>query len=204
MANKKRATYLKLCLLIAVGLINIADRTEKVIYLLIDLALNASFLCKVKRELIANGLRKYELLFNFNASAVFISLSMDILIIVIISLPNPFLYAIFHPVAYSVKLIIEIIMADLIAKVVQSQNEMNSYRSTSNTDSTRVAGMGARDHHTVLQNQGIMPRRYESVRDVQSTRSLEVRHRGVQCPPKKDGLSSHYSHVIQQPEQLIS
>ncbi|KAM5371762.1 hypothetical protein ACJZ2D_007827 [Fusarium nematophilum] len=225
MTDKKRARYLKLCLLVAIGLINISvaciwiparltqskrllhvsdiwDRTEKVIYLLMDLALNTAFLYKVKRELIADGLRKYELLFNFNASAVFVSLSMDILTILMMSLPNLFLYVIFHPVAYSIKLIIEIIMADLIAKVVQSQHEMNSYRSTNNTNSTRVAEMGAGDHQTAPQNQGIMLRHCETGRDDQSTRSLEVRHRGVQYPSKKDGLSSYSSYVIHQPERL--
>ncbi|KAL5592614.1 hypothetical protein FOBRF1_013640 [Fusarium oxysporum] len=169
MVNKKRAKYLKLSLLVAVGLVNIAvaciwiparltqskkmlhindiwDRTEKVLYLLMDLALNSAFLHKVRRELIAEGLRKYKLLFNFNVSVVVISLSMDILIIVMMSLPDPFLYAVFHPVAYSVKLIIEIMMADLIAKIVRSQNELNSYRSAANTSSTRVPELRTWDH----------------------------------------------------------
>ena len=188
MVNKKRAKYLKLSLLVAVGLVNIAvaciwiparlthskrmlhinniwDRTEKVLYLLMDLALNSAFLHKVRRELIAEGLTKYKLLFNFNVSVVVISLSMDvgtvrisasygsrancllqILIIVMMSLPNPFLYAVFHPVAYSVKLIIEIIMADLIAKIVRSQNELKSYRSAANTNSNTVPELRTWDH----------------------------------------------------------
>uniref|UniRef100_A0A0D2YHX0 Uncharacterized protein n=1 Tax=Fusarium oxysporum (strain Fo5176) TaxID=660025 RepID=A0A0D2YHX0_FUSOF len=125
---------------------DIWDRTEKVLYLLMDLALNSAFLHKVKRELIADGLIKYKLLFNFNVSVVVISLSMDILIIVMMSLPNPFLYAVFHPVAYSVKLIIEIMMADLIAKIVRSQNELNSYQSAANTNSTRVPELRRWDH----------------------------------------------------------
>ncbi|KAG7146001.1 hypothetical protein HYQ46_005207 [Verticillium longisporum] len=162
MADKRRVKYLKLSLLVAVGFVNIAvaciwiparltqseqmlhineiwDRVEKVIYLLMDLALNAAFLHKVRRELIAEGLTKYKRLFNFNASVVVISLSMDILIIVMMSFPNPFLYAQFHPVAYSVKLIIEITMANLITKIVREQNELNSYHTTNNTNSTRAA-----------------------------------------------------------------
>ncbi|KAH7168185.1 hypothetical protein DER46DRAFT_679346 [Fusarium sp. MPI-SDFR-AT-0072] len=201
MINKKRAKYLKLSLLVAVGLINIAvaciwiparltqserllhvngiwDRTEKVIYLLIDLALNSTFLYQVRRELIANGLAKYKLLFNFNASVVFISLSMDILIIVMMSLPNPFLYAIFHPVAYSVKLIIEIIMADLIAKIVRRQNELNSYHDTTDTNSTRAAALSPCEHQTardLAPNQEVMLRPYhETVRDGPPTPSLAV------------------------------
>lgn len=101
MADKRRVKYLKLSLLVAVGFVNIAvaciwiparltqseqmlhineiwDRVEKVIYLLMDLALNAAFLHKVRRELIAEGLTKYKRLFNFNASVVVISLSMDV------------------------------------------------------------------------------------------------------------------------------
>jgi hypothetical protein len=57
---------------------DIADRTEKVLYLSMDLALNSAFLHKVRRELIAEGLTKYKLLFNFNVSAVVVSLSMDV------------------------------------------------------------------------------------------------------------------------------
>ncbi|KAH7227182.1 uncharacterized protein BKA55DRAFT_527187, partial [Fusarium redolens] len=168
MVNRKRAKYLKLSLLVTVGLINItiaciwiparltqskkmmhindiADRTEKVLYLSMDLALNSAFLHKVRRELIAEGLTKYKLLFNFNVSAVVVSLSMDILIIAMMSLPNPFLYATFHPVAYSVKLIIEITMADLIAKIVRSQQELNSYPSITNTSVTRPDELHTRD-----------------------------------------------------------
>jgi hypothetical protein len=61
------------------------------------------------------------------------------------SLPNPFLYATFHPVAYSVKLIIEITMADLIAKIVRSQQELNSYPSITNTSITRPDELHTRD-----------------------------------------------------------
>ncbi|KAH7108888.1 hypothetical protein B0J13DRAFT_517139 [Dactylonectria estremocensis] len=169
MVNKKKVKYLRLALLVAVGIVNIAvaciwiparltqskrllhindiwDHTEKVLYLLMDLALNSVFLHKVRRELIADGLTKYKLLFNFNVASVAISLSMDILIIVMMSLPNPFLYAVFHPVAYSVKLIIEIMMADLIAKIVRSRNELNSYRSATNTNGTRVPELRTWDH----------------------------------------------------------
>ncbi|KAF5697082.1 hypothetical protein FMUND_15521 [Fusarium mundagurra] len=62
------------------------------------------------------------------------------------SSPNPFLYAVFHPVAYGVKLIIEITMADLIAKIVRSQQELNSYLSTTNTYITRPDEVRMRDH----------------------------------------------------------
>ncbi|OHF04130.1 hypothetical protein CORC01_00469 [Colletotrichum orchidophilum] len=149
MVDKRRVTIMKISLLIVVGIINISvaciwiparltqaehmvrineiwDRMEKIIYLLIDLTLNSIFLRKVHRELIAGGLTKYRLLFNCNIVAVSISLSMDILIIVMMSLPNPFLYAITHPVAYSVKLVIEMMMADLISTIARTPHQLHS------------------------------------------------------------------------------
>ncbi|KAK1479581.1 hypothetical protein CCUS01_04710 [Colletotrichum cuscutae] len=86
------------------------DRMEKIIYLIVDLTLNAIFLRK----------------FNCNVAAVSVSLSMDILIIVMMSLPNPFLYAITHPVAYSVKLVIEMLMADLISTIARQPHQLLS------------------------------------------------------------------------------
>ncbi|KAK1687283.1 hypothetical protein BDP55DRAFT_727239 [Colletotrichum godetiae] len=147
--DKRRVKIMKISLLIVVGIINISvtciwiparltleepfvrineiwDRMEKIIYLLVDLTLNAIFLRKVRRELIAGGLTKYWLLFNCNVAAVSISLSMDILIIVMMSLPNPFLYAITHPVAYSVKLVIEMMMADLISTIARQPHQLLS------------------------------------------------------------------------------
>ncbi|KAH7324122.1 hypothetical protein B0I35DRAFT_475390 [Stachybotrys elegans] len=153
MANKKRVKHLKVSISVILSTLTIAvacvwiparltasekmlrinavlDRTGKVIYLLMDLGLNSAFLHIVRHELIARGLTKYKLLFNFNVCAVVVSLSMDILIIAMMSLPSDFLYAMFHPVAYGIKLVIEITMADLIAKIVRSQHELNSYRTT--------------------------------------------------------------------------
>ncbi|KAI7785667.1 hypothetical protein LA080_006688 [Diaporthe eres] len=66
------------------------DRTEKVIYLLVDAALNLYFIIIVKRNLVANGLKKYKRLTNFNIFIIGFSLSMDILIISMMSLKNTF------------------------------------------------------------------------------------------------------------------
>jgi hypothetical protein len=57
---------------------NIWDRIEKVIYLIIDGALNGLFLYLVRAKLISGGLTKYKPLFNFNAFIVCVSLSMDV------------------------------------------------------------------------------------------------------------------------------
>ncbi|KAL1637562.1 hypothetical protein SLS56_000700 [Neofusicoccum ribis] len=96
------------------------DRCEKVIYLLVDAALNWYFIRIVQRNLVRQGLKKYESLVKFNIYIIGFSLSMDVLIISMMSLKNSFVYMQFHPLAYIVKLKIEMSMADLIATVSRS------------------------------------------------------------------------------------
>ncbi|KAG5662231.1 hypothetical protein KAF25_004470 [Fusarium avenaceum] len=96
------------------------DRIEKAIFAVIDLALNFYFLYLVRSSLISYGLTKYVVLYRFNLVMVVISISMDILIIASMSLRNTFLYVEFHPLAYLVKLHIELSMAELIAKIVKA------------------------------------------------------------------------------------
>ncbi|PVH83827.1 hypothetical protein DL98DRAFT_454441 [Cadophora sp. DSE1049] len=159
MVDKRKARALKWTLFGFVGLINISvfviwiparmnishtfahvndiwDRIEKVLYLIIDGALNGYFLYLVRAKLISRGLNKYKPLFNFNAVIVGVSLSMDILIIGMMSLPNGFIYVQFHPLAYIVKLNIELSMADLISKVVRSHDRVDD--STSNNNPTEL------------------------------------------------------------------
>jgi hypothetical protein len=50
------------------------------------------------------------------------SLSMDVLIIAMMSLRNTFVYMQFHPLAYTVKLHIEMSMADLIGKIARDKH----------------------------------------------------------------------------------
>ncbi|KAK0372420.1 hypothetical protein CLIM01_10226 [Colletotrichum limetticola] len=98
---------------------------DKAFGLLTDLLLNLAFIWKVHHELIANGLTKYRLLFNLNIAAITLSLSMDIaLLVVVLVLPNSFIYTCIHPIVYSVKLAIELMMADLIVQVTQEQYQM--------------------------------------------------------------------------------
>ena len=101
MIDKRKARNLKRTLFILIGLINISvyciwiparlevsetfvyvndiwDRVEKVLYLIIDGALNGYFLYLVRAKLISRGLTKYKPLFNFNAVIVCVSLSMDV------------------------------------------------------------------------------------------------------------------------------
>ncbi|RYP91166.1 hypothetical protein DL770_002728 [Monosporascus sp. CRB-9-2] len=144
MTNKRTAKKLKWGLVIAIGCINIAvcyiwttaqmpsatpyqimvnhmfEKAEKSFFLVLDLGLNLYFLYLVRFRLIADGLSKYWRLFNFNAGIVVVSTSMDILLLGFLSLPDPYLYVQFAPLAYIVKLYIELLMAVLISKVVRS------------------------------------------------------------------------------------
>jgi hypothetical protein len=66
------------------------DRCEKVIYLIIDAALNFYFIYIVQQRLVSLGLKKYDRLVRFNKYIIAVSLSMDILIISMMSLRNSF------------------------------------------------------------------------------------------------------------------
>ncbi|KAK5939725.1 hypothetical protein PMZ80_008107 [Knufia obscura] len=60
---------------------NVFDRCEKVVYLLLDALLNFYFCYLVKTKLVDTGMTKYMPLYRFNMSIVFVSLSMDVLLI---------------------------------------------------------------------------------------------------------------------------
>ncbi|KAF5965519.1 hypothetical protein FBULB1_12166 [Fusarium bulbicola] len=119
------------------------DRCEKVIYLIVDGCLNFYFIHIVRENLIIYGLTKYKRLTHFNMLIIGFSLSMDVLIIAMMSLRNTFVYAFapkppsprltlnmltvdrymqFHPLAYTVKLHIEMSMADLIGKIARDKH----------------------------------------------------------------------------------
>ncbi|KAM0270270.1 hypothetical protein ACHAQH_009477 [Verticillium albo-atrum] len=109
------------------------DRCEKGIYLVVDAMLNFYFIRIVKRNLILHGLTKYRTLVRFNMFIVGFSLSMDLFIIGMMSLSNSFVYMSrarqfltplqqVHPLAYIVKLNIEMSMADLIGKIARNRN----------------------------------------------------------------------------------
>ncbi|KIY67495.1 hypothetical protein CYLTODRAFT_375924 [Cylindrobasidium torrendii FP15055 ss-10] len=117
------------------------DRCEKSIYLIVDAALNWYFIRTVKQRLVVHGgLKKYERLVRYNTQIIFVSLAMDVLIIAMMSLHNDFVYMQFHPVAYIVKLNIEMSMSNLIIKVArdtgiyvqEDSTEHSNSKSTSN------------------------------------------------------------------------
>ncbi|KAM0489655.1 hypothetical protein ACHAP8_012350 [Fusarium lateritium] len=98
------------------------DRVEKGIFLLVDAGLNLYFIHLVRSRLVANGLTKYTRLYRVNLGMIGISMTMDVLLIAMMSLPNDIVYLQFHPLAYLVKLHIEMNMAELITKVVKASN----------------------------------------------------------------------------------
>ncbi|EOD45720.1 hypothetical protein UCRNP2_7558 [Neofusicoccum parvum UCRNP2] len=113
------------------------DRVTKALFLLVDAALNWYFLYMVHRDLIANGLHKYTKLFWTNATMAIISVFMDVAIILSMFFKNPFVYVQFHPLAYQIKLSIEMSLADLIAKVVRASHEITE---THDFGSSAVSG----------------------------------------------------------------
>lgn len=114
MVNKRKSQLLKLGLFIFIGIVNISvfciwimghmplasprmvalneiwERIEKSFFLIIDCGLNLYFLYLVRYRLIADGLSKYWRLFYFNAAILLVSLSMDTMLLGMLSLPNPF------------------------------------------------------------------------------------------------------------------
>ncbi|KAM0202483.1 hypothetical protein ACHAPA_010584 [Fusarium lateritium] len=98
------------------------DRVEKCIFLVVDAGLNFYFIHLVRSRLVANGLTKYTRLYRVNLVMIAVSMTMDVLLIAMMSLPNDIVYLQFHPLAYLVKLHIEMNMAELITKVVKASN----------------------------------------------------------------------------------
>ncbi|KAH6973237.1 hypothetical protein EDB80DRAFT_879847 [Ilyonectria destructans] len=117
---------------------DIWDRCEKVIYLLVDGALNILFIRIVKKNLVGLGMTKYDNLVKFNMFIICFSLSMDVLIVAMMSLKNTFVYMQFHPLAYIVKLNIEMSMASLIGKIARSSEGHGSDYVMSRSRGTRV------------------------------------------------------------------
>jgi hypothetical protein len=66
------------------------DRCEKAIYLIVDAALNLYFIRIVQKNLVHGGLAKYRGLVQWNMFIIGFSLSMDVLIIAMMSLQNTF------------------------------------------------------------------------------------------------------------------
>lgn len=125
------------------------DKITKVLIGLNDAALNWYFISQVKKRLVANGLQKYNALARFNTQIILISIGMDVrtsalilktwlanlflqlLIIGTMFLDNGVVFMQFHPVAYTVKLKIELSMTNLITRI--SKESINDRMGTTST-----------------------------------------------------------------------
>lgn len=81
---------------------------------------------------------KYDRLVRFNQGIVVLSLSMDCLIIGMMSLNNGFVYMQFHPVAYMVKLNIEMSMAEMIVRIASDKENLNVMGHHKNSVATQL------------------------------------------------------------------
>ncbi|EEU42583.1 uncharacterized protein NECHADRAFT_47370 [Fusarium vanettenii 77-13-4] len=133
---------------------DIWDRVEKGIFAAIDLALNLYFVYLVRSSLISYGLTKYVVLYRYNLVMVTISISMDMLIIASMSFEYTFLYVEFHPVAYLVKLHIELSMAELIAKIVKASGPDLSCHCNCHSHANRIFLNNLHPRHTSLSRPG--------------------------------------------------
>ncbi|KAK7923017.1 hypothetical protein PG985_007088 [Apiospora marii] len=97
------------------------DRLEKTIFAALDLSLNLYFIHLVRANLIENGLVRYKMLYWINLAMVFVSISLDVILIGLIS--KGFVFVQFHPICYLIKLNIEMNMADLIAKIAKASRK---------------------------------------------------------------------------------
>ncbi|CAH0032456.1 unnamed protein product [Clonostachys rhizophaga] len=151
MVDRRNATKIRWGTAIVLGLINISvfviwipaqlqisqrwidinhiwDRIEKGLFLLIDAALHVYFIYLIRVKLVANGLEKYIPLLRFNIAMVFVSMSLDIILIGTMSIGNGFIYVQFHPLIYMLKLHIEMNISSLIVRVVMATGDKSSYR----------------------------------------------------------------------------
>ncbi|KAI1493372.1 hypothetical protein F5X96DRAFT_622219 [Biscogniauxia mediterranea] len=110
------------------------DPMSKVLILLVDAGLNWNFLRGVNQRLVKeHGLVKYKPLVSFNAKLMVVSVAMDAMLIGLMWLPNEVVYIQFHPVAYMVKLNIEMSMASLILKLARSSYGESYHHSLSSS-----------------------------------------------------------------------
>ncbi|KAL1966283.1 hypothetical protein VTN77DRAFT_4636 [Rasamsonia byssochlamydoides] len=124
------------------------DRTSKVLICIVDAALNIWFLRIVKQRLVRyHGLKKYAPLVRFNARLMVVSVSMDVLLIGLMSLKNQLVYVQFHPVTYMVKLNIEMTMAGLITKIARRPGRADHDNNHDNEMVAPYPSSHPRHHH---------------------------------------------------------
>ncbi|KAG5797373.1 hypothetical protein H9Q69_003614 [Fusarium xylarioides] len=182
------------------------DRMEKVLFAIMDAALNFYFIWVVKQRLVANGLQKYTRLYHMNMFLVAISIALDILLIGMMSLPNSFVYVQFHPLVYLCKLHIEMNMADLIGKVVRAGNNQadgtHDYSSRSRTTvktgtrpvgASRFGGGLTRTHIELGEEDEIELKHRENLEGIKKTIVTEV----IRSPNSEDDeIMEHHERAV--------
>uniref|UniRef100_A0A0D2Y2F5 Integral membrane protein n=1 Tax=Fusarium oxysporum (strain Fo5176) TaxID=660025 RepID=A0A0D2Y2F5_FUSOF len=165
------------------------DRMEKVLFAIMDAALNFYFIWVVKQRLVANGLQKYTRLYHMNMFLVAISIALD-----------------FHPLVYLCKLHIEMNMADLIGKVVRAGNNQadgtHDYSSRSRTTvktGTRPAGASrfggglTRTHIELGEEDEIELKHRENLEGIKKTVITEV----IRSPNSEDDeIMEHHERAV--------
>ncbi|KAL5638418.1 hypothetical protein ACGC1H_005189 [Rhizoctonia solani] len=123
------------------------DHIEKILYLFTDAALNIMFIRLIRQRLVSRGLTKYDKLVAMNTRMICVSLSMDVVIIGMLSYRNDLVYMQFHPIAFLVKLEIEMCMSRLMVKVARSTGiEMKDQMKT--PEHHTASGQGVSVHVT--------------------------------------------------------
>nr|XP_036581501.1 uncharacterized protein CTRU02_08551 [Colletotrichum truncatum]KAF6789852.1 hypothetical protein CTRU02_08551 [Colletotrichum truncatum] len=182
------------------------DRISKVLILIVDAGLNWYFLRVVKNRLVSqHGLVKYKPLVGFNAKLMILSIAMDAMLIGLMSLPNQVVFIQFHPVAYMVKLNIEMSMASLITRLAKGQDSGFRFNSLSyshgHSQGHRTNQARNNDHETGLKSYhrasvGAVPSDLEAVQNTGIHRRVDVEIRVDQSPesshtPSLGGRSRH-------------
>ncbi|KAK7432144.1 hypothetical protein QQZ08_001435 [Neonectria magnoliae] len=182
---------------------NIWDRVEKVIFAIMDAILNFYFIWVVKKRLIANGLHKYNRLYQMNLFLVGISIALDILLICMMSLPNSFVYVQFHPLVYLLKLHIEMNMADLIGKVVRASNnaDSNDYSSRGRSHQTgsrpqhsRFGATLTRTHIELGEEDEMELKERENLEGIKKTVVTEITRMGPTT--EEDDIPEHHERAV--------
>ncbi|KAH9458772.1 hypothetical protein Pst134EA_018928 [Puccinia striiformis f. sp. tritici] len=100
------------------------EPSEKTLCLLTDFVLNVTFIYSVRKTLISNGLTKYNELVKFNILVIGLSIALDLGIVSSMFLHGSLPYESLNSLSGFVKLQTELLMNELIVKVVTSENQM--------------------------------------------------------------------------------
>lgn len=200
--NPDKARKLKIYVFLAIAVINVSvfivwiparlqlsekwiivnavwDRFEKVLFIVVDGGLNYYFMWLIKSKLVANGLTKYRLVYRFNLFMVFISLSLDVMIIGLMSHRNDALYVQIHPLTYMAKLYIEMNIAEFLGKILkQSNHRHNSFSLSSNCRSPTTCNSWCPDLEAVDS-----PHDYIFIREWRNSKHQHVKPSGGQMRP---------------------